>query len=141
MTTTVQTTTNIQESKGLRVWLWVAQVLLAIAFGLAGAMKLSMPPAQIVKLAEGIPLPLLRFIGITEVAGALGMLLPAATRIVPVLTAWAAVGLATIMVLAAALHLSRGQFSHLPPVLVLLTLAAFVAWGRFTKGAISPRTR
>lgn len=122
--------------KGLRIGLWAAQLLLAVAFGFAGGMKL-VATAQFV--AMGMPAPLVYFIGVAEVAGALGVVLPAATRIAPILTAWAGAGLATIMVLAGGFHLVRGEASHLPPVVVLFALAAFVAWGRFTKAPVTPR--
>ena len=72
--------------KGLRIGLWAAQLLLAVAFGFAGGMKL-VATAQFV--AMGMPAPLVYFIGVAEVAGALGVVLPAATRIAPILTAWA----------------------------------------------------
>jgi putative oxidoreductase len=139
MATNVSTSTLSGANKGMNIGLWVAQVLLAVGFGMAGYMKLSMTTAQIAQVMPGMSEGLLRFIGTVEVAGALGMILPAATRIAPILTAWAGVGLATIMVLAAGFHLSRGEFSHLPPVLVLLAFASFVAWGRFKKAPIAPR--
>jgi hypothetical protein len=125
--------------KALVVGLWTAQVLLALAFGAAGGMKLMMASADIAKAMPGAPEALIRFIGVSEVAGSLGMLLPALTRVLPVLTAWAGVGLATIMVLASALHASRGEWDHLPVTLGLFALAAFVAWGRFKAAPIAPR--
>jgi uncharacterized membrane protein YphA (DoxX/SURF4 family) len=128
-------------SRALHVGLWVAQALLALMFGMAGAMKLTAP---IDKLAETMDwvratpwLP--RFIGAAELAGALGMILPSATRIKPVLTPFAAVGLATIMVLAAGLHLAKGEASHVAPVIVLFSLSVWVAWGRFRGAPIAPR--
>ena len=119
--------------RGLHIGLWVAQALLAIGFAMAGLMKLTTPYQQLVSSqawAQSMPEALLRFIGLSEVAGALGVLLPAATRIRPILTPIAAVGLLIIMVLASGVHLMHGE----PPIanLVLGGLAAFVAWGRFT---------
>lgn len=125
------------ESRGLNIALWIAQVLLAAAFLMSGGIKFVMSADQ---LAQAHMSPLLvRFIGLCEVAGALGVLLPAATRVRPMLTPLAALGLLVIMVLAFALHLSRGEMNHLPPPLVLGALAAFVAWGRFRKLPIAPR--
>jgi len=72
-------------------------------------------------------------------AGALGLILPAVTRIRPKLTAAAGLGLVTVMVLAAAFHLSRGEAQVLPLNLTLGALAAFVAWGRSRKAPILPR--
>jgi uncharacterized membrane protein YphA (DoxX/SURF4 family) len=127
--------------KGWSIALWTAQVLLAIVFGMAGVMKTFTPIEQ---LAQNLPwvasLPnLTRFIGVSELAGALGLILPAALRIRPVLTPIAALGLLVIMVLAAAFHLMRGEGSAIPVNVVLGGLAAFVAWGRLRKAPIAER--
>ena len=61
-----------------------------------------------------MPALLVRLIGVAELAGALGMLLPGLTKIQPRLTAFAAVGFALIMVLASAFHITRGEFGNLP---------------------------
>jgi uncharacterized membrane protein YphA (DoxX/SURF4 family) len=123
--------------------LWVAQVLLAVAFGAAGFMKLTQPLAALssaMAWVDASPELLVRFIGLAEVAGALGMILPAATRILPLLTPLAAVGFATIQVLAIGLHASRGETAMTLPVnLALLALALIVVWGRFRKAPIAPR--
>jgi hypothetical protein len=132
MTTTLTTSAAPSASKGLNIALWVAQALLFAAFIMAGGMKL-------VKDMPGMSTPLRLFIGVAEVLGALGMLLPSLSRVKPGLTPLAGVGLLVIMVLAAALHLSRGEVSHLPPVIVLGALAAFVAWGRWKKAPIAPK--
>ncbi len=143
MATHTWTQTPAKPSKGLHIGLWVAQILLALAFGMAGSAKLASPiaalAAQGMTFVTTMPEGLVRFIGLSEVAGALGMLLPALTRIKPVLTAWAGVGLSTVMVLAIGYHLSHGEAAHVAPPLVLLALAAFVAWGRFKAAPILPR--
>lgn len=126
-------------SRALVVGLWVAQVVLAIAFAMAGYTKLVTPLAQLHQMMPAVPLGLARFIGAAEVLGAVGVILPAATRVWPILTAWAATGFATIMVLATVLHMSRGEFQMLPVTLGLLAVSAFVAWGRFTRARIAPR--
>ncbi|MCU1228663.1 MAG: DoxX protein [Acidobacteria bacterium] len=135
------TKTQSGAGKWLLIALWSAQVLLAVAFGMFGLMKLTTPIAQ---LAKNLPWVadyalLIRFIGLSEVAGAIGLLLPAVTRIAPVLTPIAASGLVVIMVLAFAFHVARGEFSGLPFVTALGAIAAFVAWGRFGRAAISAR--
>ena len=127
-------------SKGLRIGLWVVQVLLALVFAMSGGMKLAVPYEELLKQGpwvQSVPEGLVKFIGVAEVSGALGMVLPAATRIKPLLTPLAAAGFVVIMVLASGLHLSLGQ----PPILqvILGGLAAFVAWGRFRKAPIPPR--
>ena len=67
------------------------------------------------------------------------MILPAATRIEPMLTPFTGAGLATAMLLATIFHISHGEFRALPGPLVLGCLAAFVAWGRAMKAPIASR--
>jgi putative oxidoreductase len=128
-------------SKGLHISLWVVQVLLFLGFGMAGVMKTFTPIAELaVKMPWVASLPtLVRFIGVSELAAALGMILPSATRVLPKLTALAGLGLVVVMVLASAFHLSRGEPQALPVNFVLGGLAAFVAWGRYKKAPIAPR--
>jgi putative oxidoreductase len=131
-----------QTSRRLHYGLWAAQVLLAVAFAGAGFMKLTITPADLAKAMPAggaIPMALIRFIGFAEVAGAIGLILPSATRVLPVLTPVAAGGLALIMALAAALHTSRAEFMSLPVVFGLGALAIFVLWGRTTRAPIPPR--
>jgi uncharacterized membrane protein YphA (DoxX/SURF4 family) len=126
----------------LRVALWIVQALLAVMFGMAGFMKATQPIAQLSQMlpfAGQVPEWLVRFIGTSELAGALGLLLPAATRVWPALTPAAASGLVLVMILAACFHISRGEFANLPVNFVLGSLAAFVVWGRSTRAKISPR--
>ena len=85
--------------------------------------------------ASQVPLAMVRFIGISEFLGAVGLILPAATKIKPSLTPLAALGLLTIMILAMAFHVSRGEVQATPVNIVLGGLAAFVAWGRTKQGA------
>jgi len=118
----------------MNVFLWIVQVLLAAFFAMAGAMKATQPKD---KLVERLPwvadfsAATVRFIGIVELAGALGLILPAATGIAPVLTPLAATGLAVTMILAALTHVRRKEPSAIAFNAVLLILAALVAWGRF----------
>jgi hypothetical protein len=121
-------------SKGLRIGLWVVQGLLALVFAMSGGTKLAVPYAELLnqgRWVQSIPEWPVKFIGVAEVSGALGLILPAATRIKPILTPLAAAGFVVIMVLASGLHLSLGE----PPIVpvILGGLAAFVAWGRFRK--------
>jgi len=121
----------------MHVLLWIVQILLACAFAASGWMKLTQPIDALAQSglawAAQVPLALVRFIGISELLGAIGLIVPAAARIKPVLTPLAALGLLTIMILAMAFHLSRGEAQVLPINLVLGGLAAFVAWGRTSK--------
>lgn len=142
MGTTTTATVDGAPSKGMHIGLWVVQVLLALAFGMAGAMKAMTPIDELAtKLPWVTSAPgLARFIGVSELLGAIGLILPAATRIQPRLTPLAASGIALIMVLATAFHIYRGELSALPVTLVLGGLAGFVVWGRLKKAPIEPRS-
>jgi putative oxidoreductase len=128
---------------GWTIGLWAAQVLLALFYLYAGYNKLTQPIDALATMGMGfvlvVPELLTRFIGLAEVLGAAGLILPAATRILPRLTPLAALGLSTIQVLAILLHASRGEFMVLPMNLVLLALSLFVLWGRERKAPISAR--
>lgn len=144
MTTTQMTQLNANttksKSRALHFALWVVQGLLAAAFVAAGAMKISTPMEQLqanMPWVTGEMGKLVRFIGLSEVLGGLGLILPTALRIKPLLTPLAAMGLLTIMVLAAATHAIRGEGSAIGVNVVLGGLAAFVAWGRWSKGRVS----
>jgi uncharacterized membrane protein YphA (DoxX/SURF4 family) len=118
----------------MNVVLWVLQGLLAAMFAAAGVMKLSQPKEKLAKnmgWVDDFSANTVRFIGGVELLAAIGLILPAATRIAPILTPLAAVGLGVTMVLAAATHVRRKEFSSLPVNAVLFALAAVVAWGRF----------
>ena len=113
--------------------LWIVQVLLALAFFAAGAMKLTQPiDALAAQLAwpGDVPEGLVRFIGAAELLGAIGLIVPAATRILPWFTPLAALGLGLIMVLATVFHITRGEFIAVPVTLVQFALATFVVYGR-----------
>jgi hypothetical protein len=111
--------------------LWTVQVLLALVFAFAGGMKLVMP---IELLAAQSPLPgmFIRFVGLAELLGGLGLILPGLLRIRPSLTPIAAAELVHIMLAATVLTVAMGQDAVLAliPLLVGL-LAAFVAYGRW----------
>jgi putative oxidoreductase len=128
---------------GWNIGLWVAQVLLAAFYLFAGYNKLTQPIEALGAMGMGfvlvVPELLTRFIGLAEVLGAVGLILPAATRIMPRLTPLAALGLSIIQVLAIGFHISRGEVMVLPMNLVLLALSLLVLWGRERKAPIAPR--
>ncbi len=114
--------------------LWVVQVLVAAAFLMSGATKLSQPKEKLLNnmaWEEDISQPTLRIIGALEVLGAIGVMLPALTGILPWLTPLASLGLVLTMIGAALTHLRRTEFGGIAVNAVLLILAAFVAYGRF----------
>ena len=109
--------------------LWVAQVLLALAFVFAGAMKL-ISPDEVLTAFYPFPAWFIRFIGVCELLGAAGLILPGLLRIRPGLTPLAAAGLAVIMAGAVATTLAIGGGAAALMPLALGVLAAFVAFGR-----------
>ena len=111
---------------------WTLQVLLAIAFAGAGSAKLMTPKAELeqnMAWATDFSETQIRAIGAAEVAGAIGLIFPAALGVVPVLTPAAAAALAVLMAGAAMTHLQRGEPPFAP--IVLGALAALVAFLRF----------
>jgi hypothetical protein len=112
--------------------LWIVQGLLALIFLFSGGMKLVMP---LEALTEQMPLPglFVRFIGVAEVLGAIGLILPGLLRIRPGLTPLAAAGLVIIMIGATVLTLLLGSGVTLALIpLVVGLLSAFVAYGRWS---------
>ena len=110
--------------------LWIVQILLALIFLFAGGAKLAMPAAQ---LTAGTPLPaiFLRFIGVAEIAGAFGLILPGALHIRPVLTPLAAACLTIIMIGATVVTvMTMGAAPALFPFVVgVLTVSiAYARW-------------
>ncbi len=128
-------------SKTTNILLWIVQILLGIMFTMVGIMKTFQP---IEEMAKNLPWVtdyalLVRFIGVSELAAGLGLILPSALRILPKLTVWAAIGLAVIMFLAIIFHIIRGEMDALPVNTILLLLFVFVAWGRSKKAIIESK--
>ena len=126
----------------MNVLLWICQVILVAAFGMAGISKATSPiPDLAAQLGwpGDIPPLLVRFIGISEFTAAVGLLLPSLFRIKPKLTVWAAIGLVTLMTLALTFHITRGEMFAIPINLGFGLLAAYVVWGRNKKAIIKPR--
>ena len=134
-----QTTAEPTTNKTMNIVLWVAQVALAGMFAMAGFTKVSMSIPEVIEAVpalEGMAGGLIRFIGTAELLGAIGLIVPALTRIQPKLTAYAGIGLAIIMVLAAIVHGTRGEFPMIGMNVVLGAVALFIAWGRMKKAPI-----
>ena len=118
----------------MTVVLWVLQVVLAGAFLMAGAMKLTQPRERLaprMQWVDDVSAPAIKAIGALEVAGAIGLVLPGVLGVAVVLTPLAAVGLALLMLGAAGLHVRRSEPNLVGINVVLLVLAAVVTWGRF----------
>jgi uncharacterized membrane protein YphA (DoxX/SURF4 family) len=120
--------------------LWTVQVLLALLFSFAGGAKLVLPLEKLT-LPVHMPGLFLRFIGVVEVLGGIGLILPALTRIQPILTPLAGAGLVIVMIGATVVTLAGGEVA--PALFPLLTgvLCAFVAYGRWRLAPIPARTR
>ena len=119
----------------MNVVLWIVAGLLAVAFLASGLMKLGQPRQKIVESGMGwagdFSDGAVKAIGALEVLGALGLILPAVFDVATVLVPIAATGLALIMLGAAVTHARRKESQMVVVNVVLLLLAAFVAWGRF----------
>jgi hypothetical protein len=140
----MSTTTLAPAAPGrpLRAGLWLAQILIFAAFGSAGLVKLLTPIPQLAAMmpwAGEYSESFVRLIGVIDLAGGIGILLPALTRIVPNLTVLAALGCSVLQVFALAFHLSRGEAAVTPLNVVLLALSVFVLWGRGRKAPIAAR--
>jgi len=118
----------------MNVFLWILQIVLAAMFAMAGVQKSTQPRE---KLAARLPwvedysAGTVRFIGIVELLGAIGLVVPAATGILPILTPLAATGLAIVMVLAMNTHRRRREPGAIAFNAALLLIAAVIMWGRF----------
>lgn len=127
----------------LKAGLWLAQIYVGGMFIFSGYLKLGMPLDELAKMGMVWPGEVspafLAFIGTVDLAGGLGLLLPALTRIQPRLTVWAAIGCSVLQVLAIAFHASRGEFAALPLNATLLLGALFIFWGRSKRAPILPR--
>jgi putative oxidoreductase len=116
----------------MTIALWVVQGLFAVLFLPAGIAKAFLPLPTVKKRfpwANHVPPGLTRFIGGAELLGALGLILPAVTGILPWLTIAAAVGFVLVMLCAAVFHASRREFSAIGVNVVLMGLSLFVAVG------------
>jgi uncharacterized membrane protein YphA (DoxX/SURF4 family) len=115
--------------------LWIVAIVLAAAFTGSGLMKLLVPKEKLVSSGQGwaqdVTPTNIRLIGVVELLGAAGLILPAVTHIAPILVPLAAIGLILVMVGAAVVHARRKEAMNIGVNAVLLALAAFVAWGRF----------
>jgi putative oxidoreductase len=113
--------------------LWTLQGLMALLFLLSGSMKALRPLEEVRKRmpwANDVPAWFVRFIGIAEILGALGLILPAFTGILPWLTVAAAVGLVIVMLSAGVFHAWRREFSSLGITVLLLALTVVIVVGR-----------
>jgi hypothetical protein len=110
---------------------WIVAALLGLFYLFAGGKKIVQSQEQLAPMmawVDTIPMPVVRLIGVVEILGVAGLILPPATGIVPVLAIAAAVGFAVLQILATGLHLSRGEAKVTGLNVALIILAAVAAW-------------
>jgi uncharacterized membrane protein YphA (DoxX/SURF4 family) len=114
---------------------WTLQTLVALTFLYSGLNKSLYSEQKLVEKGqtgvEGLSVPLIRFIGIIEILGAVGLLLPGIIKVLTIIAPITAVGFSVIMVLAAIIHYKRKEPRNVLTNLILLTLCVFIAVYRF----------
>ena len=130
-------------NKGWNIGLWVATVMLALLYVMGVQFHLFTAPEKAAEMGAvwmmEYPLWFPRMIGVIEIIGIVGLIIPAALRIRPGLSVLAAWGLLAIQILAIAFHASRGEFEALPFNAIYVALAALIIWGRNRKAPILPK--
>ncbi len=129
-------TTALKPSIALNTSLWIAQVLLAFTLVWAASMKLFQPIEKLAAMwpwAGEVSPALVKFTGLVDLLGGLGLIMPAVLNIKPKLTPIAAVGIIILMVCASVFHILRGEASSIGFNIIFGLIAAFIAWGRFRK--------
>ena len=125
----------------MNIVLWIIAIVLAVAFAGAGLMKLTQPKEKLAASGMGwteqFSPGVIKAIGALEVAAVIGLILPAVLDIAPVLVPLAALGLVLMMIGAAVTHARRKENPMIGVNVVLLILAAVVAWGRFGPYALT----
>src|SRR5688572_28682992 len=123
----------------MNVVLWILQVLLALVFAAHGWLFLAPPPHIKVQMDANLPQWFQLFMGVAEMAAAIGLILPGLTRVMPFLVTWAAAGTAIIMVSATGYHAYRSEYSSAVITFILLLMAIFVVYGRQRLRSIAAR--
>ena len=123
----------------MNILLWVLQVLLAVVFIAHGLLLLMPPPEIAAQMVMSLPRSFWVFLGVAEVAAAIGLTLPGLTRVMPWLVAWAAGGIMIVMISATGLSRVRDEISSAVVTFVLLIMATFVAYVRLRVMPIAAR--
>jgi hypothetical protein len=119
------------EDTAVVVAYWIVAGLLGLFYLYAGGKKLRQTREQLAPMmgwVDTVPMPAVRLIGAVEILGVLGLILPPLTGVAPALAVAAAVGFVILQVLAAGLHLRRGEARVTGLNVVLIVLAAVAAW-------------
>jgi len=113
--------------------LWLLQFILFAAFASAAWMKIMTPIPKLAAIwpwAGELPEPIVRMLGVIDLAGGVGVFLPMLTRIKPQLTAPAALGCVVLQICAMIFHISRGEIAATPVNVVFVAIASVILWGR-----------
>ncbi len=122
-------------SKTLNVILWIAQSILSILL-LSGAVMKFMPVEKISGMMPWtgeVPIVLLRLLGVIDLLGGVGLILPGLLRLKPVMVIWASVGTSILMLSAIIFHISRVETHVIGFNIICVLIAIFITWGRITK--------
>ena|SRR6266498_2032430 len=116
----------------MNIALWVLQVLTALAFGSHGFLMVTGPQrmGERVLWVRALPTPFVRVLGVLEILGGIGVIVPAATGVLPSLTVAAGGGLVAMMLLAIVFHITRREWPNIGLNIVLGAFAFAVAYGR-----------
>ena len=123
----------------MNILLWVLQVLLAAVFLAHGLLLLMPPPDIAAQMLMSLPRWFWVFLGVAEVASAIGLTLPGLTRVMPGLVSLAAAGIMIVMISATGYHIVRGENSSAAVTFVLLIIATYVAYQRWRVLPITAR--
>ena len=117
--------------------IWILQIILALLFLYSGAMKSTQDREKLMSLNQtgvaNLSYASIRFIGISEVLGAIGIILPLYLQVIPVLTPIAAVCFAVVMVFAIRIHYKRGEYKQITFNIIIFLMAIWVAFYRFNE--------
>jgi uncharacterized membrane protein len=121
--------------------LWVLQILFGLYFLAVGVLHFILPEGlpELMGWMYELPETLHAIVGIAEIAGGIGLILPAITGVLPGLVSWAALGLAVVMVGAAIWHAGRGETAQIGLKVVNAVILLFIADGRWRLRPLQPR--
>jgi hypothetical protein len=119
---------------------WVLQVFLALVFFAHGCLFLFPPAALVDQMNASLPRWFQLFLGVAEILAAVGLTVPGVARVRPSLVSWAAAGVMIVMISATIFHVMRGELSSAVTTLVLLAMATIVAYLRWRRIPILPRS-
>ncbi len=129
-------------SKTINTVLWIAQAFIAVMFIIPAFMKMLQPIATLSAMLPWtgqVSPAVVRTLGLIDLLGGVGIILPSLLRIKPRLTVWAAYGSILLMVSAIIFHVSRGEASVIGFNIFLILVLVFIAWGRSTRAPIYAR--